>query len=122
MSATERDPEYQDFEEEPDDLLEVDDEDEDEDALDVVDEDEEEETGSLDEMLASRSSVRRNPGTDYDEDISLASGHVEDLRGPVATKVIPVKQRQEFVCTRCRLVKAKSQLADPQRGLCRDCV
>jgi hypothetical protein len=40
----------------------------------------------------------------------------------ISSRVIPIKDRQEFVCARCRLVKPRVQLADPQRGLCRDCV
>ena len=41
---------------------------------------------------------------------------------PLPARVIPLKDRQEFVCNRCRLVKARVQLADSERGLCRDCV
>jgi hypothetical protein len=32
------------------------------------------------------------------------------------------KQANEFVCTNCHLVKHQSQLADPAKTLCRDCV
>jgi hypothetical protein len=35
--------------------------------------------------------------------------------------VLP-KQADEFRCTNCFLIKKTSQLADPKRQLCRDCV
>jgi hypothetical protein len=105
------------------------DEDEDEadfEADDDEEEDEEEESSSasLDELLAQRAAARRAAGEPDDDDdiMSLASERDDDVREPVIPRVVPIKQRQEFVCNRCRLVKAKSQLADPQRGLCRDCV
>ncbi len=36
-------------------------------------------------------------------------------------RIVP-KQANEFVCQSCFLVKHRSQLADPKRQLCRDCV
>lgn len=102
------------------------DEEEDEDEFEAGDEEEEEESSSasLDELLAQRAAARRAGGeADDDDDImSLASERDEVVREPATPRIVPIKQRQEFVCNRCRLVKAKSQLADPQRGLCRDCV
>jgi hypothetical protein len=41
---------------------------------------------------------------------------------PLPSVVVPIKDRQEFVCSNCHLVKARVQLADAARGLCRDCV
>lgn len=104
------------------------DEDEVEETEDVEEEEEEEgEVGetSLDQLLARRSAARRGTDDAEDEDdiLSLTS-EVEpgEKSLPNATKVIPVKDRQEFVCTRCHLVKKRSQLADAERVLCRDCV
>lgn len=81
------------------------------------------ETSSLDQLLAQRSAARR--GTDEAEDdddiMALASERDVPVAEPVA-RVLPLKERQEFVCARCHLVKARSQLADASRGLCRDCV
>src|SRR5919205_471417 len=59
---------------------------------------------------------------DEEEDIISALVPDSDF---VATEtlpstVVPIKDRQEFVCSNCHLVKARSQLADPARGLCRD--
>ncbi|MGH9069757.1 MAG: DUF4193 family protein [Acidimicrobiales bacterium] len=67
---------------------------------------------SLDVILKERLVVRQ----DDDED----APDTED-RSEGATKVLP-KQPDEFVCQSCFLVKHPSQLADPVRGLCRDCV
>ncbi len=44
-----------------------------------------------------------------------------DERGDGSTKVLP-KRPGEFVCESCFLLKHPSQLADPVRMLCRDCV
>lgn len=44
-----------------------------------------------------------------------------DDRAESAVKVLP-KQPDEFVCQSCFLVKHPSQLADPRRMLCRDCL
>lgn len=94
------------------------------DALDD-DDDDDESSPSLDELVAQRAAARRAVGElDDDGDIMALSSERDDdaVREPITPRVVPIKQRQEFVCNRCRLVKAKSQLADPQRGLCRDCV
>jgi hypothetical protein len=80
-------------------------------------------SASLDELLAQRAASRRSSDEDDDEEIlALVSERDEPVRDSINPRVIPIKDRQEFVCERCHLVKAKSQLADPQRGLCRDCV
>ncbi len=106
-------------------------EDDDEDLEDLDDdsdlplaEEEEEEDPSLEELLTQRSSARRGPDeTEDDDDImALASERDVPLDGPVPIRVIPVKDRHEFVCQRCRLVKLRSQLMDEERMLCRDCV
>ena len=35
---------------------------------------------------------------------------------------VPLKRPDEFVCQSCALVQHPSQLAEPKRGYCRDCV
>jgi hypothetical protein len=119
----------------PEDELEVDEEELDDEELDDEedasaatsylggDDDEESDETSLEELLAQRAAARR-PAEEEDDDImSLASEKEPKLGGePINPKVIPLKEQQEFVCQRCRLVKKRSQLADAERMLCRDCV
>ena len=107
-----------------DDELEADEDDE-ELALATTDDEDEDDESSLEELLAQRAAARR--GTDESEDdddiMGLASEpDVIPSIEPIPARVIPLKDRQEFVCNRCRLVKARVQLADAERGLCRDCV
>lgn len=115
------DPQELDIEEE-----DLDAEDEDEGSLLVqADEESEPGDGNLEEILAPRPSPRRGrEEPEEEEDIISALVPDSDF---VATEtlpstVVPIKDRQEFVCSNCHLVKARSQLADPARGLCRDCV
>ena len=61
-------------------------------------------------------------GEDDDDIMALASEKEPTSLEPLPTTVIPIKDRKEFVCNRCHLVKARVQLADEERGLCRDCV
>ena len=86
------------------------------------DDDDESDEASLEELLAQR--ARRTPEEpeDADDIMTLASERETRLREPLPSRVIPIRDRQEFVCNRCHLVKARSQLADAERGLCRDCV
>jgi len=89
------------------------------------DDEEEGEETSLEELLAQRAAARRPPDEDDDDDdiMSLASEKDPSIAGePITPKVIPLKEQQEFVCQRCRLVKKRSQLADAERMLCRDCI
>lgn len=126
------DPEAEDYFDEEDENLqnvELDDDEVDDDEAEpalAVDEDEDEDQGedSLDELLARRTSARRGLDVDAedDDDVIGFRSEQDDPSLPAGTRVRPMKDRQEFVCARCHLVKAKSQLADPQRGLCRDCV
>lgn len=90
------------------------------------DDSDDDEDASLEDLLAQRGSSRRaagDPDEDDDDDIlSLSSERDPSPNEQIRTKVIPIKDRQEFVCKRCHLVKARSQLADEGRVLCRDCV
>ena len=112
----------------PDDEVEVD-EDDDDDLEDgaVADsalgpDDETDET-SLDELLSQRAAARRANNEDPDEDdiMALTSEPQNPTGEPLPTRVIPIKDQQEFVCSNCHLVKARVQLADEARMLCRDC-
>jgi hypothetical protein len=83
----------------------------DDDIDELVNEDDVEE--SLDEILKSRMVVEDEPEDDEGVD-------VED-RTEKPDAVLP-KQADEFRCSNCFLIKKTSQLADPKRNLCRDCV
>jgi hypothetical protein len=107
-----------------DDEIAVLDEDDDEADKGESDDDEDEDTeASLDEILAERAKAELVVVDDDDDDdlVELVS---EDTKGvtPLRAKITPVKDKQEFVCARCHLVKNRAQMADPKRGLCRDCV
>ncbi len=116
--------EIENEEELEDDDLEAD-EGDDELALAAADDEDEEDESSLEELLAQRAAARRGTDDpDDDEDILSLASEPETIPSiePIPARVIPLKDRQEFVCNRCHLVKARVQLADAERGLCRDCV
>jgi hypothetical protein len=111
----------EDLEDDDDDLG---DDDEPEAAAAPDDDDDSDET-SLDELLSQRAATRKGKSDEPDEedDIMALSSESRNPTGePLPTRVIPLKDRKEFVCSNCHLVKARSQLADAERGLCRDCV
>jgi hypothetical protein len=105
---------------------EIDPDEDDEDlALAGSDDEDEEDESSLEELLAQRAAARRGTDEAEDEDDLMGLASEPDTIAPlepIPARVIPLKDRQEFVCNRCRLVKARVQLADAERGLCRDCV
>jgi hypothetical protein len=70
---------------------------------------------ALDEVLAE--TIRRSTTPEDDEDGPV---EVDPLVDPLET-ILP-KQDDEFRCKSCRLLKKMSQLADPAKTLCRDCV
>lgn len=74
------------------------------------------EDASFDEFL-----TKAKETTDVEEEESLLELTREERLESLSIRAAP-KQPNEFVCTSCRLVKHESQLADPQRELCRDCV
>ena len=119
--------EPQDNIEEPDDSEELDlDEDvEDEELALATDDEDEDDTAGLDELLAQRSADRRGSDeTDDEEDILALATEARTALPvePLPVKVIPIRDRKEFVCKGCHLVKARVQLADAEHELCRDCV
>jgi hypothetical protein len=121
--------------EDPDELDSAEGDEEDE-AEDASDEDEDEEPGatvgsgqdddsdetSLDELLAKRSAKRASDAPEEDIMSLVGQERDEPVVEPLPTRAQPIRDRQEFVCSRCRLVKPRVQLADAERGLCRDCV
>lgn len=112
---------------EVDDDLAVDDEvDEIEEAeAETPEEEEDEDTeASLDQILDQRAKAELGAVNDDDDDDDLLELVIEEVAGvtPLRAKITPVKEKQEFVCARCHLVKNRSQMADPKRVLCRDCV
>ena len=114
-----------DNEDEEDVSLDDDEDDESAAASGFGDDDDEGDDSSLEQLLAQRSAARRAADEpEENEDLmALASEREPPLRGEALNpRLIPVKDRQEFVCKRCFLVKARSQLADAERMLCRDCV
>ena len=114
-----------DNEDEEDVSLDDDEDDESAAASGYTDDDDEGDDSSLEQLLAQRSAARRAADEpEENEDLmALASEREPPLRGEALNpRLIPVKDRQEFVCKRCFLVKARSQLADAERMLCRDCV
>lgn len=92
-------------------------------ALQTDDEDEESDEASLEELLAQRASARRGADDAEEEDDIMALSTEKDTAAATAlpSKVIPIKDEQEFVCKSCFLVKARSQLVDEKRMYCRDC-
>jgi hypothetical protein len=111
--------------EDEEDLEDIDDDEDVEGALSMVDDDDDSVEESLEALRERRPAVvRRSNDEDTDEDdiMSLGSERVDPSKIPLPDRVTPLKDRQEFVCSRCHLVKARSQLADKDRMLCRDCV
>lgn len=92
-------------------------------GADGDDDDDSDET-SLDELLSQRTAARRGAeeSEDTDDIMALTSERQNPAGEPLPSRVIPVKDRKEFVCSNCHLVKSRSQLADADRILCRDCV
>jgi hypothetical protein len=76
--------------------------------------DDEDVEASLDEILKERLVVE-------EEEVEDEEVAEPDDRSEISERVLP-KQPDEFVCSSCFLVKNASQLADSDKGLCRDCV
>lgn len=112
-----------DHEELDDEEVEVDDDELEDQA--IPDDEEEDDESSLEELLAQRAAARRGASDDDEDDDMIAVLPDEpEVRAPIEplARIIPVKDRKEFVCRSCYLVKARTQLADAERQLCRDCV
>ena len=103
-----------------DDAEEVDEEDAAAAAAKKVEDDEDDELevehdveATLDEILKERLVVVED---EEEDDEPVERGEESD------TGKVPPKRPDEFVCQSCFLVKHPSQLADPKRQYCRDCV
>jgi hypothetical protein len=92
----------------------ADEDEEEDDDEDVIDPDDVE--AGLDVILKDRLVAI----DEEDEDDEDETPEAEE-RGDATVKVLP-KRPGEFVCESCFLLKHPSQLADPVRMLCRDCV
>ena len=82
-----------------------------------------EEEASLEVLVDREKAQSRADGSEEEDDGDIISFGEDDepVGEPLPSRVVPIKDRQEFVCRSCYLVKARSQLADPERTLCRDC-
>ncbi len=87
-----------------------------EDDEDDLDDDEVE--AGLDVILKERLVVADEDEVEDEEEEDASD---VDERGDGTARVLP-KQPGEFVCQSCFLVKNETQLADPKRQYCRDCV
>lgn len=93
-----------------------------EDDGEAVPEEDDDQEASLEALIAQRATGL----DDDDEDEEDLIAEIPDASVFVPEDVIPprvklVKDEGEFVCARCHLVKKKVQLADPDKGYCRDC-
>jgi hypothetical protein len=84
-----------------------------EEADDEEEPEDEDVEASLDMILKERLVVEEEPEDEEAVETDEKTDGVE--------RVLP-KQPDEFVCRSCFLVKHPSQLADPKKMLCRDCV
>jgi hypothetical protein len=73
---------------------------------------------SIQEILQKQEDA--DDDTPEEDDAILATITKDEKLEPIDTRVVPI-QATEFTCTRCFLVKHRSQLADKKRTLCRDC-
>ncbi|MCM3885423.1 DUF4193 family protein [Frankia sp. R82] len=85
-------------------------------------EDDELQEQSLETLKAQRAGAAADLGDDMDaleSELDLPDAEVRDEE--LSLRVLP-RQADEFTCTRCFLVQHRSQLADPRRVVCSDCV
>jgi hypothetical protein len=76
---------------------------------------------SLEALKARRADSAADLGDDadpFEAELDLPGADLGDEE--LAIRVIP-KQADEFTCTSCFLVHHRSQLADPEKRICRDC-
>lgn len=102
--APDEEPEEDEEEEEPADLEEA--------ETELA---EEEVESSWEELLAKRAETME------DDEESIFDLGRDDTVESLSVRPTP-PQPTEFICSNCRLVKYKSQLADKKRNLCSDCV
>ena len=97
-------------------------EDQDDDSAPEPDGDPSTSAKSFDELLARRRRKKADDAADADLEVLIETDLENRAAAPgPLTGVVGIRGRREFTCRRRHLVKARSQLPDPQRGLCRDC-
>jgi hypothetical protein len=77
------------------------------------------EVESIQELLVKQEAAEEEE-PDEEEEVVIALTREERLAEPTDARVVPI-QATEFTCTRCFLVKHRSQLADKKKMRCRDC-
>ena len=76
---------------------------------------------SLEEIITRKPEQPVGVAEDENElafEMELAGG--EEINDELAIRPVP-KQANEFTCTRCFLVKHRSQLSDAKKTVCSDC-
>ncbi len=76
------------------------------------------EVESIQELLVKQEA--REEEAEEDDEVVIPLTREEQLAESAETRVVPI-QETEFTCTRCFLVKHRSQLADKKKMRCRDC-
>jgi hypothetical protein len=77
---------------------------------------------SLETLKVQRSGVAVDLGDDIDAiDAALDLPDADARDEELSLRVLP-RQADEFTCARCFLVRHRSQLAEPVRAVCTDCV
>jgi len=77
------------------------------------------EVESIQELLVKQEAAEEEDD-DAEDEVVTPLTREERLAEPVDSRIVPI-QETEFTCTRCFLVKHRSQLADKKKMRCRDC-
>jgi hypothetical protein len=77
------------------------------------------EVESIQELLVKQEAAEEEDD-DAEDEVVIPLTREERLAEPVDSRIVPI-QETEFTCTRCFLVKHRSQLADKKKMRCRDC-
>lgn len=75
---------------------------------------------SLEELLAKKAERPVSPEEEEEDEEALLALGQDETREALVTRVLPM-QANEFLCKQCFLVKHRTQLADRELELCRDC-
>ena len=76
------------------------------------------EVESIQELLVKQEATEEE--AEEEDEVAIPLTREERLAEPTEARVVPI-QETEFTCTRCFLVKHRSQLADKKKMRCRDC-
>jgi hypothetical protein len=83
--------------------------------------DEEATEDSIEELKARRDAQAGAVDVDEAELAESLELPGADLSGEELTVRVVPRQADEFTCSRCFLVRHRSQLADEKKGICREC-